>query len=88
MPNFITSIKLLSASENDYQKLFTEMGKRFIYPSNKQGLSKSNTDKIYIFNDSRHESLLEATIAVSQAASQTNKKFRFTIIKDKKRMEF
>jgi hypothetical protein len=84
MPRFITSIKLLAATDKDYIKLSQEMERQSFLPGNKPVIIGNQSESCEIvFKSTTRISLLEATTAVSQATSRVGKKFSFTIIKDK-----
>ena len=88
MPTYITSIKLLAATEKDYQKLSQEMEKKSFLPGNKPVIIGHNSENCQItFYCSSRNTLLDATTAVSQAAASIGKKFSFTIIKDKSKVD-
>ncbi len=84
MAKFITSIKLVEASERDYAKLSQELKKYFFNPAAKTGSGKTKAPaSAAVFNSSDNQNLLDATTAVSRAAATTGKKFSFTVIRDK-----
>jgi hypothetical protein len=88
MPKFITSIRLQEASEKDYAILSRELKKYFFIPVNDTNQNKSNSDgPAYIFNSTRHKNLLDSTTAVSNAAASTGKKYSFTVIREKSKIE-
>ncbi len=95
MPVYITSIKLLAASEDDVAQLNEAMKQRSFLPRRQQ----DDTYKDIGNDGGRHRkksieyvstaksNLLDATTDVSMAASSVGKKFSFTIMKDKSRGE-
>lgn len=84
MAKFITSIKLLEATERDYEKLSQELKKYFFSPAGRAGLQKTTESGVSaIFNSSDNKSLLDTTTEVSRAASTTGRKFSFTVIREK-----
>lgn len=84
MAKFITSIKLLEATERDYAKLSQELKKYFFNPAGKTGSGKSKeTAATAVFNSPDNNSLLDTTTAVSRAAATTGRKFSFTVIREK-----
>ena len=88
MPKFITSIRLQEANENDYAILSREMKKNAFNPvsENKKDVSRG-LNSTHVFNSTSHKSLLDTTTVVSLAAATTGKKYSFTVIKEKSRME-
>ena len=88
MPTFITHIKLLASTENDYQKLSREMEKKSFHPDNKPIIIGHQSEACQIiFKCSAKTTLLDATTAVSQAIASIGKKFSFTIMKEKIKAE-
>ena len=88
MPKFITSISLQEASEKDYDVLSRELKKYFFSPVNDLKSKKSGgNNSTYTFDSTRHKSLLDTTSAVAHAAASTGKKYSFTIIREKSKME-
>jgi len=88
MAKFITSIKLLDATERDYAKLSQELKKYFFSPAGKTGSGKSTESATsVIFNSSDNKSLLDTTTAVSRAAATTGRKYSFTVIREKAKPE-
>ncbi len=86
MPTFITSIKLLAASDADVVNLNKAMKQKSFVPKNDQGAQKQSPANPIVFTTTK-ANLLDATADVSRAASSIGKKFSFTIIKDKSRGE-
>ncbi len=80
MPNFKTSIELLSASEKDFDTLVTEMKKNAFMPAAGE-VKKAEKQKV-VFTGST-ATLLDASTLASRAAERTGKKFSYTIIKNK-----
>ncbi len=88
MAKFITSIKLLEATERDYAKLSQELKKFFFSPAGKAGFGKSTESTAsVIFNSSDNKSLLDTTTAISRAAATTGRKYSFTVIREKTKPE-
>ncbi len=87
MPKYITSVKLLNSTEPDYQKLLIEMEKKYFYPAVKQEKQSYQSDKTCIFNGTRYDNLFDASSAISKAAANTQKKYFFTIMRDKKKVD-
>lgn len=88
MAKFITSIKLLEATERDYAKLSQELKKYFFSPAGKSGSVKPAESAAPVtFNSSDNKSLLDATTAVSRAAATTGRKYSFTVIREKTRTD-
>jgi len=83
MPKFITSVKLLAATETDYAKLSLELEKNAFHPIKKTATRAGKLTGSLDFKSGNKKSLLDATQAVSQAAATTGKKYSFTVIKDK-----
>jgi hypothetical protein len=91
MPVYITSIKLLAASEDDIANLNEAMKQRSFLPRPHHD-NNPNERKPFLKNPIEYVStaksnLLDATTDVSMAASSVGKKFSFTIMKDKSRGE-
>ncbi len=87
MPTFITSIKLLAASDADLANLNEAMKQRSFLPKQYED-PKNHPHKSSIeYVSSAKSNLLDATTDVSMAASSVGKKFSFTIMKDKSRSE-
>jgi hypothetical protein len=88
MPKFITSIKLQEASEKDYAILSRELKKYFFNPVSDHNTNKSTGNSpAFTFNSTRHKNLLDTTTAVSNAAASTGKKYSFTVIREKSKIE-
>jgi len=84
MAKFITSIELYGAVESDYENLHLAMKKElFVQPTNSPFKSKSHTQKVVEYSREGNISIQEVTNAVFRVASNTGKKYAFTIIKDK-----
>ena len=86
MPKFITSIHLQEATERDYAKLSQELKKYLFSPVNKPGSGKTSVSS-YVFNTTGNKSLIDTSAAISLAASNTGKKFSFTVIREKPKNE-
>ena len=87
MPIFITSIKLLAASEADLANLNEAMKQRSFHPKDYEDPQKQPQQNSMTYVSSTKSNLLDATTDVSMAASSVGKKFSFTIMKDKSRGE-
>jgi hypothetical protein len=87
MPIFITSIKLLAASEADVATLNEAMKQRAFHPKDYEDPQKQPPRNSIVYISSTKSNLLDATTDVSMAASSVGKKFSFTIMKDKSRGE-
>jgi hypothetical protein len=85
MPTFITSIKLLAASEADVANLNEAMKQKSFLP--KDYLVPHSHKNAIEYVSNAKSNLLDATTDVSMAASSVGKKFSFTIMKDKSRGE-
>jgi hypothetical protein len=88
MPKFITSISLQEANERDYAKLSQEMKKNSFNPVSefKSGKTGGVTSS-FVFNSAGNKSLLDTTTEISLAAATTGKKYSFTVIKEKSKLE-
>jgi hypothetical protein len=87
MPTFITSIKLLAASEADVANLTKAMKQRSFHPKFYEDPKHHPHKNAIEYVSTAKSNLLDATTDVSMAASSVGKKFSFTIIKDKSRSE-
>jgi len=88
MPKFTTSIRLQGASEKDYAVLTREMRKNSFSPvSENKKNSSGGLDTTFVFNSTSHKSLLDTTAVVSLAAATTGKKYSFTVIREKNRVD-
>jgi hypothetical protein len=87
MPTFITSIKLLAASEADVANLNEAMKQRSFHPRYDLDPQHHPHKNSIDYVSSVKSNLLDATTDVSMAASSVGKKFSFTIMKDKSRGE-
>lgn len=87
MPIFITSIKLLAASEADVANLNEAMRQRSFLPKDYLDSEKQPHQNSMVYVSTTKSNLLDATTDVSMAASSVGKKFSFTIMKDKSRGE-
>ncbi len=88
MPKFITSIRLQEASERDYALLSREMRKNAFSPVSENKLtSSSGMISSVVFNSTSNKSLLDTTTEVSLAAATTGKKYSFTVIKERAKLE-
>jgi hypothetical protein len=88
MPKFITSIRLQEANERDYAILSREMKKNSFNPVSEH---KSNeTGEVIssiVFNSTSNKSLVDTTTEVSLAAATTGKKYSFTVLKERTKLE-
>ena len=87
MPTFITSIKLLAASEADLANLNEAMKQRSFHPKFYEDPQHHPHQNSIEYVSTVKSNLLDATTDVSMAASSVGKKFSFTIMKDKSRGE-
>jgi hypothetical protein len=88
MSKFITSINLQEATERDYAKLSQEMKKNSFNPvSEIKFNSISRFPSTFVFNSISNKSLVDTTMVVSLAAATTGKKYSFTVIREKAKME-
>jgi hypothetical protein len=88
MPKFITSIRLQEANERDYAILSRELKKNSFSPvsENKSNRSGEVISSI-VFNSNSNKSLLDTTTEVTLAAATTGKKYSFTILKERTKLE-
>jgi hypothetical protein len=88
MPKFTTSIQLQEASEKDYAVLSREMKKNLFKPVSEVKVDKTGRlISTFVFNSSTYKSLLDTTNVVSLAAASTGKKYSFTVIREKSKLE-
>jgi hypothetical protein len=88
MPKFITSISLQEANERDYAILSREMKKNSFNPVSENKLNDSGElISSVVFNTISNKSLLDTTTEVSLAAATTGKKYSFTVIKERAKLE-
>jgi hypothetical protein len=88
MPKFTTSIRLQGANEKDYAVLTREMRKNSFNPvSENKKNSSGGPDTTFVFDSTSHKSLLDTTAVVSLAAATTGKKYSFTVIREKTRVD-
>lgn len=87
MPTFITSIKLLAASEADVANLNEAMKQKSFLPKDYLAPHQHPHHNSIEYVSNAKSNLLDATTDVSMAASSVGKKFSFTIMKDKSRGE-
>ena len=88
MPKFITSIRLQEANEKDYAILSQEMKKNSFNPVSEHKKNTSGgVNSTFVFNSTSHKSLLDTTAVVSLAAATTGKKYSFTVIREKSKIE-
>lgn len=88
MPKFITSIRLQEANERDYAILSREMKKNAFSPVSENKLNgPGGKISSIVFNSTSNKSLLDTTTEVSLAASTTGKKYSFTVIKERTKLE-
>jgi hypothetical protein len=88
MPKFTTSIRLQEASEKDYDILSRELKKYLFSPvSDLKPIKSGTSNSTFTFNSTSHKSILDTTTAVSNAAASTGKKYSFTVIKEKSKLE-
>jgi hypothetical protein len=82
MPLFTTSVRLLSASENDVENLSQELQKKSFRRSSNKKINQDGNDMAVIFSTNQL-TMLDVSTAVTEAASHTGKKFSFSIMKEK-----
>jgi len=88
MPKFTTSIQLQEASEKDYVVLSRELKKNLFKPVSEVKVDKTGRlISTFVFNSSSYKSLLDTTTVVSLAAATTGKKYSFTVIREKSKLE-
>lgn len=88
MSKFITSIRLQEATERDYAALSQEMKKNSFSPVSEAKHDRTGrTPLTFVFNTTSNKSLLDTTAVVSLAAATTGKKYSFTVIRDKTRLD-
>ena len=88
MHKFITSIRLQEANERDYATLSREMKKNSFNPVSESKFNKQDgIISSIVFNATSNKSLLDTTTAVSLAAATTGKKYSFTVIKERPKLE-
>jgi hypothetical protein len=88
MSKYITSISLQEATERDYAQLSREMKKNSFNPVNELKLNNNNRrPSAFVFNSNNNMSLLDTTTVVSLAAATTGKKYSFTVIREKSKLE-
>jgi hypothetical protein len=79
MPVFIAKIKLLSGTENDYDRLSDELRKKsFRTPTDKESERQIPSEDVIVMSTVQ-PSLFEVTSSVSVAASLIGKKYSFTV---------
>lgn len=78
MARFITTIQLHDADEKDYKKLNNELKKKSFVET--RHYTSPRKDE---YNREGNITIQDVTAAVVRAASQTGKKYSFTIIKNK-----
>jgi hypothetical protein len=88
MPKFITSIRLQEANEKDYAILSREMKKNSFSPvSENKSNGSSEVISSIVFNSISNKSLLDTTTEVTLAAATTGKKYSFTVLKERTKLE-
>jgi hypothetical protein len=87
MPTYITSIKLLAATDSDVAKLNEVMKSRSFHPKDYLDPRDESSKNSRIYIGTTKANLLDATGEVSTAVSSLGKKFSFTIIRDKTKTE-
>lgn len=88
MPAYTISIKLEAASNTDYEKLSKELEKKS-FQSLQMPLPRGVDTGLlpFICKSGNVSSLMDISCVVSKAAAHTGKKFVFTIIKDKMKID-
>jgi hypothetical protein len=88
MSKYITSISLQEATERDYAQLSQEMKRNSFSPVNEIKFNKASRNvSTFVFNSVGNKSLLDTTTVVSLAAATTGKKYSFTVIREKTKLE-
>ena len=88
MPKFITSIRLQEANERDYAILSRELKKNSFSPvSENKSNGSGEVISSVVFNSNSNKSLLDTTTEVTLAAATTGKKYSFTVIKERAKMD-
>ena len=88
MPKFITSIRLQEANERDYAILSRELKKNSFSPvSENKSNGSGEVISSVVFNSNSNKSLLDTTTEVTLAAATTGKKYSFTILKERTKLE-
>ena len=87
MPTYITSIKLLAATDSDVAKLNEVMKSKSFHPKDYMDPWDESPKNSRTYIGTTKSNLLDATGEVSTAISSIGKKFSFTIIRDKTRAE-
>jgi hypothetical protein len=88
MSKFITSIRLQEATERDYATLSQEMKKNSFNPvSEISHVKAGRIPSAFVFNTTSNKSLLDTTTVVSLAAATTGKKYSFTLIREKSKID-
>lgn len=83
MPEFIAKIKLISGTENDYNRLSDELRKRsFRTPVDLTSLPEQFSNDVIVLSTFQ-PTLLEVNSSISEAASRIGKEFSFTVQKKK-----
>jgi hypothetical protein len=88
MPKFITSIRLQEANERDYAILSRELKKNSFSPvSENKSNGSGEVISSVVFNSNSNKSLLDTTTEVTLAAATTGKKYSFTVLKERTKLE-
>lgn len=88
MSKYITSISLQEATERDYAQLSLEMKRNSFNPVSELKFNDtSRTPSVFVFNSVSNKSLVDTTTVVSLAAATTGKKYAFTVIREKSKLE-
>jgi len=87
MSTFITTIKLLAATENDFKLLSEKLENESFSPKDSPYKKSSKEQPTQVFSYSKKKSLLDVTALVSRVAASTGKKYSFTVVKDKINIE-
>lgn len=81
MPVFIAKVKLVSGTENDYDRLSDELRQKSFRSANSgESESKQFSNDFIVMSTVQH-TLFEVSSSVSAAASRIGKKFSFTVRK-------
>ena len=84
MINYLTTVQLIDAEQNDYDKLDIEMSKEEFAPvTQNRNIPKPLPSLYRVYEYRGGITLQEVTAAAYRASSRTGKKYSFTVIKDK-----
>lgn len=83
MINYLTTIQLKDAAQNDYDRLDIEMSKEAFAPVQRQSPSVKDFSIYRAYKYSGGTSLQEVTAAAYRASNRVGKRYSFTVMKDK-----